>query len=59
MRHVLARLVLTMDIVPDETFDARAFRDGILNMRTTFLEKHLMVKVQRRPEVKIEGVCLD
>ena len=48
-----------MDIVPDETFDARAFRDGILNMRTTFLEKHLMVKVQRRPEVKIEGVCLD
>ena len=55
MRYVLARLVLTMDIAPIPSFDAQAFRDGILNMRTTVLEKHLMVRVRRRPGVKIDG----
>ncbi|KIP04469.1 hypothetical protein PHLGIDRAFT_193285 [Phlebiopsis gigantea 11061_1 CR5-6] len=55
MRYVLARLVLTMDISPVVAFDARAFREGILNMRTTVLEEHLMVRVHRRPGVRIEG----
>ena len=52
---MLARFVLTMDVEPVESFDAKAFREGILNMRTTILEKHLMVKIKRLPGVKIEG----
>ena len=54
LRSVVSRLVLTMDIVQDSSFDSTGFRDGILNMRTTILEKHLLVKVKRRVGVKIE-----
>lgn len=50
MRHVLARLVLNMDVEPAPGFDARAFRDGILNMRTTVLEKPFHVRVRRRAD---------
>lgn len=52
MRHLLARLVLTLDITPEPSFDPVAFRDGILNMRTTILEKPFRGRVKRRP-----GVC--
>ena len=48
MRHALARLVLNMDMYPVEDFDAKAFRHGILNMRTTILEKPFVVRVKRR-----------
>ncbi|GJE99885.1 cytochrome P450 [Phanerochaete sordida] len=50
MRHVLARLVLNMDVAPAPGFDARAFREGILNMRTTILEKPFVVRVKRRAD---------
>ena len=51
MRYVLSRIVLAFDITPADGFDAQAFRDGILNMRTTVLEKDLHVKVKRRPDL--------
>ncbi|GJE88926.1 cytochrome P450 [Phanerochaete sordida] len=51
MRHVLARLVLNMDIAPIEGFDAQAFRDGILNMRTTVLEQPFLVHVHPRGDI--------
>ena len=44
-----------MDIKVADGFDAQAFRDGILNMRTTILEERLMVSVKRREGVNIEG----
>ena len=54
MRYVIARLAATMDIALVDGFDAKAFRDGLLNMRTPMFEKRLMVKVQRRKGVDID-----
>ncbi|GJE88938.1 cytochrome P450 [Phanerochaete sordida] len=48
MRHVLARLVLNLDISPVQGFDPEAFRGGIMNMRTTILEQPFMVVVRNR-----------
>lgn len=48
MRHVLARLVLNYDMQLPKGFDTRAYRDGILNMRTTILKHPLDVTVKRR-----------
>ncbi|KAI0046882.1 cytochrome P450 [Auriscalpium vulgare] len=55
MRHVIARLVLAYDMSLDDSFDVKAFRDGILNMRTTFLEKDLIVSVKRRAGVNLKA----
>ena len=46
MRHVLARLLPNMDVRPVKDSDAKAFRDDILNMRTTILEKLFIVRVK-------------
>lgn len=54
MRFVLARLILAYDMALPKGFDVKAFRDGILNMRTTLLEKKLYVHVARR-----DGIDLD
>ena len=35
-----------MDVRPVKDSDAKAFRDGILNMRTTILEKLFIVRVK-------------
>ena len=37
-----------MDVRHAEKFDAQAFRDGIINRRTTILQKPLIVQVKRR-----------
>ena len=47
MRHTLSRLVLSMDVHPVDASDAKAFRGGITNRRSTML-KPLMVRVKRR-----------
>ena len=58
MRHVLARLVLNMDIYPVDDFDAKAFRDGILNMRTTILQRPFTVRAKRRGDaVPLDDSC--
>ncbi|KAJ3001132.1 hypothetical protein NUW54_g6625 [Trametes sanguinea] len=49
MRHALARLMLTFDMEFAEGFDAKAFREGILNMRTMLLKEELRIVVRRRP----------
>ena len=55
MRHALARLVLNMDVHPVEDFDVKAFRNGVLNMRTTILEKPFIVRVNhRRDKTSVE-----
>lgn len=54
MRYVLARLILAYDMHCPPNFDTEGFRMGILNMRTTILEKTLWVHVERRPGVNIE-----
>ncbi|KAI0706342.1 cytochrome P450 [Earliella scabrosa] len=56
MRHALARAVLTFDMSLPPDFDAQAFREGLLNMHTTFFKHKLLVKVARRPGVKLESV---
>ncbi|KAJ8486845.1 hypothetical protein ONZ51_g4587 [Trametes cubensis] len=56
MRHALARLVLTFDMALPHDFDAAAFDRGLLNMHTTFLTVPLLVKVARRPSVKLEAL---
>ncbi|GJE88881.1 cytochrome P450 [Phanerochaete sordida] len=48
LRHVLARVVLNVDMALPDGFDPQTFRDGILNIRTTILEQPLMVHVRRR-----------
>ena len=53
MRYVVARLVLALDITVADNFDPKAFRNGILNMRTTILETPLMVKVNRREGINL------
>ncbi|KAI0046870.1 cytochrome P450 [Auriscalpium vulgare] len=59
MRYVIARLVLAYDMSLSDSFDIKAFRDGILNMRTTFLEKNLLVSVKRRPGVSLSAFKRD
>lgn len=54
MRYVLTRLVLTFDMRLPEGFDVEGFRWGILNMRTTMLQKRLVVHVERRNGVNYE-----
>ncbi|TFK91279.1 cytochrome P450 [Polyporus arcularius HHB13444] len=54
MRFVLARLILAYDMELPKDFDIQGFRDGILNMRTTLLEKKLFVRVTRRPGVDLD-----
>ncbi|KAI0648784.1 cytochrome P450 [Trametes meyenii] len=56
MRYVLSRLVLAYDMALPKGFDTKAFRAGILNMRTTILEKKLTVRVERRPGVDLDAV---
>lgn len=51
MRFVIARLLLAYDLSLPKKFDIQAFRDGILNMRTTVLEKPLIVHIARREKV--------
>ncbi|KAF8526942.1 cytochrome P450 [Hysterangium stoloniferum] len=55
MRYVMARLVLAFDMSLPSSFDVDAFRDGIQNMRTTILQRPLVVKVSRRSKVTIDG----
>ncbi|KAF8590792.1 cytochrome P450 [Ramaria rubella] len=55
LRFVLTRIVLTLDMRLPESFDIKAFRDGILNMRTTVLERPLMVIATKRPGVIFES----
>lgn len=56
MRLVLARLIVAYEMSLPEGFDIKGFRDGILNMRTTILEKKLYVCVGRRPGVDLDKV---
>ncbi|CCM06429.1 uncharacterized protein FIBRA_08690 [Fibroporia radiculosa] len=48
MRLVVARLVLNYAIKFAKGFDIEAYREGILNMRTTILKRPLLVKATRR-----------
>ncbi|KAI0833790.1 cytochrome P450 [Trametes gibbosa] len=56
LRYALARVVLAYDMAFHPAFDVQAFRDGILNMRTTLLEKDLFMHVTRRPGVDLDKV---
>ncbi|KAL1949719.1 hypothetical protein VTO73DRAFT_8600 [Trametes versicolor] len=56
MRFALARILLAFDIDFAPDFDIPGFYDGILNMRTMFLEKELRVRVRRRPGVDLAKV---
>ncbi|KAL4262103.1 cytochrome P450 family protein [Pleurotus pulmonarius] len=56
MRHVVARLVLAYDMALPSDFNAKQYRDGILNMRTTILQHALPVNIQRRPTVNLNRV---
>ena len=58
MRYVIARLVLALDFSLAKSFDPKAFRDGIVNMRTTFLETPLLVKVQKRDGLEVDRMIL-
>ncbi|THH05069.1 hypothetical protein EW146_g10002 [Bondarzewia mesenterica] len=48
MRLCLARLVLTFDMTLPPSFDSKLFYKGLRNMRTTILDKPLLVKAVRR-----------
>jgi hypothetical protein len=54
MRFVVARLVLTFNMSLPDSFDVEGFRDGILNIRTTVLEKPLMARATTRPDLNID-----
>ena len=54
MRYVVARLALAYVMSLPSDFDAKQYRDGILNMRTTILQHPLPVIVQRRPSVQVD-----
>ncbi|KAI0763298.1 cytochrome P450, partial [Trametes elegans] len=56
MRYVISRLVLAYDICLPKGFDPQAFRNGILNMRTTILEKKLVVHVERRKSIDMDSI---
>ena len=55
MRYALARLVLAFDMALPPDFDAPAFRAGIQNVRTMFLERELLVRITRRPGVDLSA----
>ncbi len=57
MRMAIARLLLAFDIELPSDFDAVKFRSGIVNIRTTFLEQPLYVKVTRRPGVDLDALA--
>ena len=48
MRLCLSRLVMTFDMSLPEGFDRDGFYKGLRNMRTTLLDKPLVVKLTRR-----------
>jgi hypothetical protein len=48
MRYAMARLVLAYDLKLAPNFDAKKYRDGILNMRTTILKERLLVHATLR-----------
>ncbi|KAJ7097294.1 cytochrome P450 [Mycena belliarum] len=52
MRYALARLVLAYNFKLAPKFDARKYRDGILNMRTTLLKEPLSVTAYIRESRK-------
>ncbi|KAJ8486823.1 hypothetical protein ONZ51_g4573 [Trametes cubensis] len=54
MRYALTRLILAFDMEVEKEFDAAAFRDGVLNMRTMFLRNELRISVRKRPGVDFE-----
>ena len=54
MRYALTRLILAFDMEFEKEFDAAAFRDGVLNMRTMFLKNELRISVRKRPGVDFE-----
>lgn len=54
MRYLLARLVLAYDMEFPSGFDAHAFRDGLLNMRTTVMEKELVMRFVPRVDLGSE-----
>ncbi|KAI0759678.1 cytochrome P450 [Trametes elegans] len=56
MRHALARVILTCDFEFPEGFDVAGVPGSMQNMRTTFLEKPLHVRVARRPGVNLDSV---
>ncbi|EIW57872.1 cytochrome P450 [Trametes versicolor FP-101664 SS1] len=56
MRFALARILLAFDIEFAPGFDVAGFYDGILNMRTMFLEQDLRVRVHRREGVDLAKV---
>ena len=55
MRHALARLILAFDMTLPPGFDHRRWRDGMINMHTTFFKHKLPVRVTRRPGVHLES----
>ncbi|OJT10972.1 Cytochrome P450 67 [Trametes pubescens] len=54
LRYCLSRVVLAFDMEFQPGFDVQAFRDGILNVRTTLLEKDMFMKVSRRAGVDLD-----
>ncbi|KAJ6534585.1 cytochrome P450 [Mycena vulgaris] len=53
MRYAIARLVLAYDLKLAPNFDAKKYRDGILNMRTTLLKEPLLIKAYLRENVNM------
>ena len=54
MRHALAWLVLAFDMALSLDFDRAKWRDGMINMHTTFFRHKLPIRVSLRPGVKLE-----
>ncbi len=57
MRYVLSRVVLIYDIEFAPGFDPQAFRDGIVNIRTTYMTTPLRMRLTRRPGIDLDAVC--
>ncbi|KAJ6529989.1 cytochrome P450 [Mycena vulgaris] len=53
MRYAIARLVLAYDLKLAPNFDAKKYRDGILNMRTTLLKEPLLITAYLRENFKM------
>ncbi|KAF7305557.1 Cytochrome P450 [Mycena chlorophos] len=56
MRLVLARLVLTFDMEFAPGFDPTAFKEGIMNMRTTIIQRPLKMRARRRAGVVFRDI---
>ncbi|EJF56220.1 cytochrome P450 [Dichomitus squalens LYAD-421 SS1] len=56
MRYVLSRMALIYDMEFAPGFDCRAFRSGIVNMRTTYMKTPLRMKLIRRPGIEFEAL---